>query len=131
MLNPEIPTAEQTKEYSKSLSMVQKIIHQISISKGWYEKNDKRTFGDIIALLHCEISEAMEEYRKGVPPDVIYYLEDSRGYLKPEGIAVEFADVLIRLLDTAAHHEIPLTQALFEKIEYNKTRPWRHGDKKI
>ena len=96
-MNPEIPTIEQVKEYSKSLSMVQRIVHQISLSKGWYEKNDYRTFGDIVALLHSELSEALEEYRKGVPLDVIYYVDDGKGHQKPEGVAIEFADVLIRI----------------------------------
>ena len=97
-----------------------------AIAKGWWE--DERTFGDIIALMHSELSEALEEYRR----------EGTRAYRmlwhsngKPEGIAVEFADVLIRIFDTCQRLEIPLEEALAEKLSYNQTRPYKHGGKVI
>lgn len=49
--------------------------------------------------------------------------------LKPEGIAAEFADTIIRILDTCAAYKIPIEQALLDKMAYNDTRPYRHGGK--
>lgn len=91
-------------------------------SKGWHSK--ERTFGDMIALCHSELSEALEEYRKGMSPHAIYYVND-----KPEGIPIELADVLIRIFDMCGKYQINLEKALKVKMEYNTGRSFRHGDK--
>lgn len=98
--------------------------HENAIDKGWYE--EPRTFGDIIALLHSELSEAMEDYRDGRGIREIYYEGD-----KPCGIPIEFADVLIRIFDTCGHLGIDLEDAIKLKTAYNKTRPIRHGGKQL
>lgn len=96
---------------------------------GWWE-DEKRNFGEIVALCHSELSEALEEYRNGMGLDHIYYVKDKEGKDKPEGVPVEFADVLIRLFDVCEQFNIPLYQALLEKMSYNEGRPYRHGGKK-
>jgi NTP pyrophosphatase (non-canonical NTP hydrolase) len=53
-----------------------------------------------------------------------------RGF-KPEGIASEMADCIIRILDYCAYEGIDIEQAIQLKHEYNKTRPYRHGGKRI
>jgi NTP pyrophosphatase (non-canonical NTP hydrolase) len=50
---------------------------------------------------------------------------------KPEGIPSELADIVIRVLDIAARKGIDIEKAILEKHEYNKTRPYKHGGKKI
>lgn len=50
---------------------------------------------------------------------------------KPEGIATEFADCIIRILDYCGHEGIDIGEAIKIKHEYNKTRPYRHGGKVI
>ena len=80
----------------------------------------------MIALCHCELSEAVEEYRKGHEENEIYYYCQS-----PEGVPIELADVVIRIMDMCGLYGIDLEEAIKTKMEYNKTRPHRHGGKKI
>lgn len=116
--------------------------HETATEKGWWSHD--RTFGDQIALMHSELSEALEEFRKGVLFNEIYRDNGVGGRhpfeiakklegvdAKPEGIAVEFADVLIRIFDTCGQYNIPLAKALEAKLEYNKSRPYRHGGKAL
>jgi NTP pyrophosphatase (non-canonical NTP hydrolase) len=103
--------------------------HDTAVEKGWYGKDgkDKRNFGEVLALMHSELSEALEEYRNGRAMGDIYY-RASDG--KPEGIAVELADLFIRVADTCEREGVPLERALKEKLAFNKTRPFRHGNKR-
>lgn len=116
--------------------------HETAKAKGWWDKKEHepvRSFGEQVALMHSELSEALEEYRKhGLDPK-LWLREEGAANLggggewvyKPEGIASEFADVLIRIFDTCGHYGIPLEEALEAKMAYNETRPYRHGGKKI
>lgn len=97
--------------------------HRIAIEKGWWE-ND-RNFGDIISLMHSELSEAFEEYRSNRGMNEIYVIND-----KPEGIPTELADLLIRVFDFCGRHKIDLEKALMIKMAYNKKRAFRHGNKR-
>jgi NTP pyrophosphatase (non-canonical NTP hydrolase) len=112
-------------------------IHQNAKEHGWWE--EERTFGDIISLCHCELSEAIEEFRDGRKPNEIYYSisdksithGDFKSDLKPEGIPIELADVIIRIFDYCGHVGIDINAAILEKIEFNKSRPYKHGGKVI
>jgi NTP pyrophosphatase (non-canonical NTP hydrolase) len=109
-------------------------IHNNSQDKGWW--TEERTFGEIIALCHSELSEALEEYRNGHLPTEIYYSAvpgmDGVNYsAKPEGISIELADCIIRILDYCGHAGIDIENAIQIKHNYNKTRPYRHGGKVI
>ncbi|MCC7570654.1 hypothetical protein KO465_04860 [Candidatus Micrarchaeota archaeon] len=96
-----------------------------ALSKGWWDKTADRSFGDVMTNIHAELSEAWEEYRNGHQ-----FSEIRNESNKPEGIAVELADVLIRIADACEFYSIPLEKALHLKLAYNRTRPYRHGNKK-
>jgi NTP pyrophosphatase (non-canonical NTP hydrolase) len=75
--------------------------------------------------MHSELSEALEEYRNN-PDNEIYTVNG-----KPEGIGIELADCVIRIMDFCGQHKIDLALCMQVKMEYNKTRSHRHGGKKI
>ena len=86
-----------------------KEIHENAVAHGWWEED--RTISEICALIHSELSEALEEARAARP--MMYVMDEYNGeYIqnpkyfgakKPEGIAVELADAVIRMLDWMAH----------------------------
>lgn len=80
----------------------------------------------MLALIHSEVSEALEEYRNGRLPTEVYTGNNG----KPEGIPIELADVIIRVLDYCGYAGIDIDAAISQKHEYNKSRPYRHGGKK-
>lgn len=53
------------------------------------------------------------------------------GIAKPEGVAVEFVDALIRILDTLGAEGTNLQHIFDLKMAYNRTRPHRHGGKRL
>lgn len=120
-----------------------KEVGENAVNHGWWEQ--ERSFGELIALCHSELSEALEEYRENVPgkklnrdPLSTYYSgggyvasEPTEGCDKPEGIPSELADVIIRICDMCHHYGIDLEKILLDKHEYNKTRPYKHGGKVI
>ncbi len=99
-------------------------LHETAVEKGWHTKD--RTFGDYIALMHTELSEALEEYRKGKEVDEVYLVDS-----QPEGVPIELADVIIRILDFCGRYGIDIEDAVVSKAEYNTGRSFRHGNKVI
>lgn len=95
-------------------------VHGLAVEKGWWDS--PRSFGDTIVLIHAELSEAIESYRKGEVP--VFFEGD-----RPDGWAVELADAMIRILDVLGDANLDPSAILKAKHEYNKTRPYRHGGK--
>ena len=54
------------------------------------------------------------------------YYEDGK---KLCGIPSELADVVIRIFDFCGGNDIDLEKVILEKMEYNETRPYKHGKK--
>lgn len=113
-----------------------------NIAHGWFEKD--RSFGEGIALIHSEASEALDAYREfglkdvtaKVPPNgFCIHMEElahcGQRHPKPVGVGSEFADILIRLLDECQRTGIDLEFEYERKMAYNRTRPIRHGGKRL
>ncbi len=111
------------------LEDLQREIHRTAKEKGWWPTEEStRNVPEALALIHSEVSEALEEWRgKNQTIRSMRVIRYEGKSSKPEGFAVELADILIRVLDLAYGLDIPLAQALKEKMTYNKTRPYRHG----
>jgi len=98
--------------------------HRTAVEKGWWE--NPRTPGECIALMHSELSEALEEIRKPqCPMQQTWHQPDG----KPEGVGAELADTVIRIADFCGQFGIDLEACIREKMTYNATRPHRHGGK--
>ena len=110
---------------SYNIDDIQKETWQTSEAHGWHGLD--RSFGDIIALCHSELSEALEEHRNGHGAREIYYGEND----KPEGIPIEMADVVIRVMDWFEANDLLLSDVLDVKMKYNEGRPFLHGGKKL
>ncbi len=110
-------------------------IHTVSVNKGFYDGD--RCAHEILALIHSEVTEALDELRIGRGKSEVLYegqpgfwsTTQSELYPKPVGFPTELADVIIRTLDAAAFYGIDIDKVVREKIEYNKTRTYKHGKK--
>ena len=101
----------------KGVNGCAKDCHEAAVKGGWWHddrgKKKDRNVGELLCLIHSEISEAMEGARKG--------LMDT--HLKHKSMMeVELADAIIRIFDLAESRGFKLGETIYEKLEYNKSR---------
>ncbi|KKK79010.1 hypothetical protein LCGC14_2837800 [marine sediment metagenome] len=109
-----------------SWEAVVKIVHKMAVDHGFWSfpEGHERNKGEALALIHSELSEALEAVR------------DEDGKYRPtdkhlphrESVTVELADAVIRIMDFAegfGYKDLPIV--IMEKIRYNSNRPKKHG----
>lgn len=94
------------------MAITQKEIHENAVNHGWWDTNVR--IPELLCLVHAEVSEALEAYRK----------------YDDEHMKEELADVVIRVMDMCEAFGIDLEEEIRKKHEINKGRPYRHGNKR-
>lgn len=109
----------QSLEFVRGFNRLAYAVHETAKTKGWWDKD--RNDGELIALMHSELSEALEGLRHNNPPD--------SHIPRHRSVEAELADVIIRIMDFAHARGHNVAEALVDKIEYNITREYKHGGK--
>lgn len=109
---------EWEKQAFAGIEAAMDIAHTTATNAGWYTdpatgKPVERNFGEVVALMHSELSEALEADRKGLMDDKLPHRD---------GREVEFADCIIRIFDTARAMNMDLAGAIIEKNRFNRER---------
>lgn len=105
-------------QWEIATDQIQEMIHQNAVDHGFWPE-EGRNDGECIALMHSELSEALEALRDGNPLS-----DKAEGYTMVEE---ELADVIVRILDYAQGNSLDVSGALAEKMRFNATRPPKHG----
>lgn len=98
-------------ENGRTIGELAREIHRNAREKGFWGEDGKRNFLEALMLIVSEAGECCEAYRKQ----------------ERENMAEELADMVIRTLDLAEGFDIDIEKEVLKKMEYNKSRPYKHG----
>ena len=107
------------EDFKSGFGLVSLIANTCAKEHGWWE--GERNDGELIALMHAELSEGLEALRNNI--------DGSEHIPEFSGIEEELADVVIRIMDYAQQRGLNIADAIIEKIKFNSTREHKHGGK--
>lgn len=123
-----------------------KEVHNRNIDKGFWDGGiAAKNIGEVICLIHSELSEALEAHRKEHYAGKSYNLihncdnidtQNEQAYFRQEfevsvknSFEDELADVVIRVMDLCGAMNIDIDWHIEQKMKYNICRPYKHGKK--
>lgn len=115
--DPPTMSADEPQNFVAAFNEIQGKVHRNAVGNGWWD--NPRSDGEVIALIHSELSECLEGLRSRNQPD--------KHLPEFNSATVELADAIIRIMDFAGYKNWPLADAIVAKIAYNTTRPKKHG----
>jgi len=118
----------------KTLNDFAEIIYADAYEKGWHseEESEDHYIERACNNLHDEVSELHEAWRK----NKLHQLCDKADKMLENNIIPltnleeELADIIIRALDNGKKLKIDLDSVVWRKILFNRTREYRHGNKR-
>lgn len=117
-LRRQLVVAYNVEHLSGKINALSQIVHRSCVEAGWYTdittgERLNRNIGEMMALIHSEVSEALEGHRKDLMDDHLPHRKS---------IEVELADAVIRIADLSGYLELDLGGAIAEKFAYNQRR---------
>lgn len=110
-------------EFINSFREMSEYIYSYSVAHGFWDDevihSQKRNDGEMISLMHSELSELLEGLREGNPK--------SNKIPEFSSAEEELADLFIRAMDMSKGRGWRIGEAIVEKMKYNMKRPYRHG----
>ena len=120
-----------------NIKEIQQEIHKVNVEKGFWE--DRKNVGEVLMLIVSELGEALDAHRANKKANVEAFDARAIDRTEPEDYQIDFqqcikdtfedeiADTVIRILDMCEGFGIDLERHIELKLEYNKTRPYKHG----
>lgn len=109
----------EDEDFGRCYKKVAEKVHHLMALQGFWKDGKKRNVCNPIALAHSELSEALECFRLGNPPD--------KNISEMSGGEVQLSDVLGILMDMEVGYGLNISGALSKKMQFNKTRGYLHG----
>jgi len=110
-------SSELAAEFTSAFHRISSLVHKTAKEKGWWDC--ERNLGEMIALMHSELSEALEAARHDNPPD------DKIPQFS--ALEAELADCIIRIMDLSAAKNLHVEEAIIAKMQFNNGRTFKHG----